>query len=225
MFSFDLDPHPAKTHVLNMFNSTTNERYARAVGRIAFGTVMLAGAAILVQRAIAMDAPAAGKVIAATWIVAGFCGWVSRQVTAPFSEHARVEDIFTLSYAVPAFGLALMLPLSIHLVVAGAFGLATEFDGWVRLSLVITGAAHVAFAGLVAWRAVQLARGQIAISTKRIYVTTLIVSSIPFALILFIPPLLVGLTGLVIVPLTDRMPALIDRERGIAPPLPKAVVV
>lgn len=210
-----------------MFNSTNEpaERYARAVGRIVFGAVLLVGVAILVQRVISVPDPAVASTIIATWIVAAFCGWATRQVTAPFAEHANAGDIFTLSYAVPTLGLALLLPLSLHLVVAFPLSLANKFDDWVRLSMFITGAAHVVFAMMVTRRAIQLAQGRIAVSTRRIFVTTLVVSSIPFALIFFIPPLLVGFTGLALVPFMDRMEGMIERERGEQAPLPMAIVV
>ncbi|MBA3503330.1 MAG: hypothetical protein M4D80_28760 [Myxococcota bacterium] len=210
-----------------MFKSRNEEteRYARAVGRIVFGAVLLVGVAILVQRVISVRDPQAAKIIVATWIVAGFCGWASRQVTAPFAERANVHEIFTLSYAVPALGLALMLPISLHLVVAVPLGLAGELDDWVRLSLFITAATHVVFATMVTRRAIQLAQGRIAVSTRRIYTTTLVVSCIPFAVIFFIPPLLVGFTGLALVPLMDRMEGMIDRERSERAPLPMAILV
>jgi hypothetical protein len=227
MFSSALDRSLGKTHVLNMFNSTRDsDRYARAIGRIVFGTVMLVGAAIVVQRSVTMAHPQVGKVIAATWLVAVFCGWSIRHVSVIWTEGKPVDDIFTLSYAVPTTGVALLMPLSLHLVVASAIGeTAAGFDTWAKLGLIVAGTAHIAFAICTTSRAVALAQGRIATSTRQIFVYTLVVSAIPFGLLLMIPPLVVGLTGLVMLPVIDYMPTMIERERGPAHPLPQAIVV
>ena len=206
-----------------MFNSRMEpgDRFARAFGRIAFGTVLIVGTGILVQRLLTMPNNAqAAKIIGATWLVALFCGWSVRQAAIVFCEHADVKDIFTLSYAVPVFGLALLLPLSIHVVAALALGCVASFDAWARVSIYLAGAAHVGFAILATLRAVQLARGQIAISARTVFTRTLAVSAIPFV----VPSLVVGFTGLFLLPLLDRMEPIIERERD-EHTLPVAVVV
>ena len=226
-FSSGLDDAASRAHVLNMFNSTeeANTRYARAAGRIVFGVVLILGAATFVERLMRMEQPAAAKTLAIVWLAACFAGWLFSQLAAVTKQHVETEQIFTASYVLPAIGVALMLPLTLHIPVALAVGVDMHaFDDWARLSMFITGPAHVIFAILVARRAGQLAKGRPAISTARIFITTLVVSSIPFAVIMFIPPLVVGLTGVAILPLLQRMPAIIERERGTYE-LPTAIVV
>lgn len=208
------------------FSDEPVERYARAIGRIVFGAVMLAGVAVLLQRLFEMRHPETNKVIAATWIIALFCGFVARHVAVIFGDRKSLQRIFVLSYAVPALGIALLLPLSLHLIVALALGVAGDFDVWVQMSLHFAGPAHIAFAFLATRRAVRIAQGRDAQHARDVFVATLLVASIPFALIL-LPPLIVAATGLPILPLLERMRPLIERERdlGVAAPLPIAVVV
>ncbi|HEX2689317.1 MAG TPA: hypothetical protein VHN14_21995, partial [Kofleriaceae bacterium] len=88
------------------------------------------------------------------------------------------------------------------------------FDLWVGLSLVITGPAHVVFAALCVKRVRELASGLDTMPPSRICSTTVVVSCVPFVLLLGLPPMLVGLTLVPIRPLLDRMQPLVDRERG-----------
>lgn len=205
-----------------MFNSSESndavERHARAVGRIVFGVVTIVGAAILVDRLIHRPEPHAVKVLGATWTVAFVAGWIVQQLE--LATKRAGSDLLAASFAVPAVGVALLLPLTLHLPVALALGVGVAgFDKWAQLSLYVTAPAHLTFAFLAALRAIRLAQGRPAVSTRRIYVTTLIVSAIPFV----IPPLLVGFTGLAIIPLLDHMARMIERE--LTPPLPTAIVV
>ena len=196
------------------------ERYARAVGRIVFGAVALLGAAIFVERILHLRDPHAAKVLGATWTLAFVAGWVARQLVAALAKRDDAGDLLAVSFAVPAVGVALLLPLTLHLPVALALGVGVDaFDTWAELSLYVTAPAHLTFAFLAALRATRLAQGRPAISTRRIYTITLIVSAIPF----FISSLLVGFTGLAIIPLLDHMPRMIERE--LTPPLPTAIVL
>lgn len=200
----------------------TDDRGARAIGRVVFGAILIAGAATLVSRGIDDVPLEAGKVLAATWCVAFIAAWVTRQLVSAARPEAR--DLGAFSYLVPAFGIALLLPLTIHLPFALAFGVTAKgFDDWTSLAMWITPVAHVAFAGMTAVRAYQIAKGYRALATRTIFVATIVVSAVPFALMMFIPPLLVGFTGIPIVFLLDRMPTWIEREETA--PLPRAIVV
>ena len=213
-----------------MFNSQSESPlldastpHARAVASLAFGVCLLVGAATLVDQ-LAGDAHAATvRTLALTWTGAAIAAWVAHL----YASAVRAElprGLRVASYVVATLGGALLLPLTVHLPIALALGVDTEtFGDWARLSLVITAPAHLVFATLAAIRAYQLATGRRAISTTRVYVTTLVVSCIPFALLYFIPPLLVGLTGVAIVPLLERMPRFIERQT--AAPLPTAIAL
>jgi len=209
-----------------MFNSQdeANTRYARAAGRIVFGVVLILGAATVVERVMRVDHPGAAKTLAIIWLAAMVSGWVFAKLAAATSRRIDVRDIFTLSYVLPAIGIALLLPLTLHIPVAIAIGELQSFDSWTQLSLAITGPAHIAFAVLAAVRAARLARGEPAMSSTKLYLVVVVVSAIPFAVMMFIPPLVVGVTGICIIPLVQRMRPLIERERG-AYELPAAIVV
>ena len=206
------------------FNNEPTERYARAIGRLAFGAVMLAGVAVLLQRLVELRDVQTNKVIATTWIVAVFCGFVFRHVAVVFADRKSLDRIFVLSYAVPTLGVALLLPLSLHLIVALAIGHVGDFDTWTRMSIWFAGPAHLAFAFLATRRAVRIAQGKPAQGARDVFVETVMIASLPYAL-LVVPPLIVAATGIPIIPLLDRMRPLIERERSSAAPLPVAVVV
>jgi hypothetical protein len=76
-------------------------------------------------------------------------------------------------------------------------------------------------------RASQLAHGKRAWSPLTIYTVTLIVSCVPFIVLLAIPPLLVALTGLPFQPILRAMEPIAARERdelaGAAHELPFAI--
>ena len=200
----------------------TDDRGARSVARLVFGAVVLGGAWLLVQRRLDHVPLHAAKLLAGTWSVAFVAAWVTRQLVSAARPETR--DLGAISYVVPAFGIALLLPLTIHLPLALALGATAEsFDNWAELALWITPAAHAAFAGMAATRAYQIAKGRPALATRTIFVATIIVSGVPFAFLMFIPPVLVGFTGIPIMLLLQRMPKWIERENEA--PLPTAIVV
>jgi hypothetical protein len=207
-----------------MFNSEET-RYSRAVGRIVFGVVMILGAATFVERLLRVPEAHAAKTLAIIWLAALFAGWLFSQLASVTARRIDVADIFTLSWVLPTLGVALLVPLTLHIPFALALGGdLSSFDDWARISLAITGPAHVAFAFLSALRAARLAQGRLAMSATRIYIITLVAASIPFALLFFIPPLLVGLTGFFLVPFLTRLQEMIDRERRTTE-LPQAIVI
>jgi len=195
---------------------------ARRAGRVAFGWILIAGAAVLVASAFRSTAGGwlgfrgvhAAAILGASWAAAFVAAGIAYLTY-------RGEVRLTTSLVVPACGMALMLPLSIHL----AFCLlvrhdATGFDEWAGLSMIATGIAHVVFASLAMARAHQLARGEPAISVGMIYFTCVACGAIPFV----VPVVYVALTGLPIIPLLAHMERIAARERGMRE-LPRAVVV
>lgn len=198
----------------------------RRVGRIAAGLVLIAGAAWLVYLLVETHRPQIAYTIPAIWVAAAAtyalgAGLGSRRTL----DHT--QELALPALAIPAAGAALMLPLTLHLLVAAAIGCgARDFDEWAMVSLIVTGPTHLILAALVARRARQLVTGVPAITPTRIYVICVAVSCLPFA-ILVLPPLLVGLTGLPIAGLISWMATLAARDlrAAAAEALPRAAVV
>lgn len=204
-----------------MFSST----YDRAVGRIAFGVTALAGLLVFVWRLLYEPRADAAKTLLAVWAVALFASQLAAQLSRAFARRRDLARVFSASWVLPALGMALLLPLTIHLPFAVAIGGGLRgFDDWARMSLVIAGPAHVVFAIMVARRASQLARGLPAVTPRRIYIGTLIAASLPWAILFLLPPLIVGITGFPLLAGVERMATMIDRERERVD-LPHAIVV
>lgn len=222
---------PTRTPIAPMMNQI----FARRAGRIAFGLVLLVGVGSLAAAAwsgsVGSHSPArwsAARLVGLTWLVAILTGAVVRAIAARLRWRPAAEALFAESVMVPAAGIALLLPITLHLPVVVVVASAGTFDFWVTASLWITGAAHVVFAGLCVLRARQLVAGRIAITPRAIYVATLLTSCVPFVLLWAIPPLLVAVTALPFVPMLHAMQRLVDRERAeiaAAPDLPRAIAV
>jgi hypothetical protein len=89
------------------------------------------------------------------------------------------------------------------------------------MSLFVGGTSHIALVIFAVRRANQLAEGRRAMSPEKIYTSVIAISCIPFAVLFMIPPIVVGLTGLAILPLLIRMERWIESER--VPELPTAM--
>ena len=214
-FNSGIDRAVVHVHILNMFKTT---RFGRAIGRIVFGTVLIAGALVLVLRLAHARHPEAAEVLVTTWIVA-ILAWL---VITPLVDIERpLGRLLKASFVLPTIGVALVLPLSLHmLVVLSGFGLE-EFDGWAQWSLWIAGTSHIALAILAACRAAQLVDHEVALTPEKIFTSVIVVSCLPFALLFVIPPIIVGMTGLAFLPLLKHMEVWIAREQ--MPELPRAV--
>jgi len=215
---------------------TTQQLIARRIGRIVFGGILIAGAAYLVVAMLSHDgcmhiAPRlhAAEVIVASWLAALVGGALARWIALRVPLRRTPEAWFAESVMAPAVGIALLLPLTLHMPFALLVSGTRGFDDWVLMSAVITGLAHIVFALMTARRGYQLVVGKPAWTPRRIVVTTMLVSCVPFVLLLMIPPLLVLITGLVCVPLLRAMERIIARERietETAPhQLPQAIAV
>lgn len=214
---------------------TLNKIFARRLGRVAFGLVLLVGVAILAGAAWSgspgpRGAPQLGamRLFGLTWLIAVLAGVVVRTIAARVRWRLAPEALFAESVMVPTAGIALLLPITLHLPVVLLVADASAFDVWVRMSLWITGLTHLVFAGLSVRRAHQLVAGEPAITPRKIYVATLITSCVPFVLLCAIPPLVVAITALPFVPMLRAMQRLADRERleiAAAQKLPRAVAV
>jgi hypothetical protein len=214
---------------------TMNQIFARRLGRIAFGLVLLVGVVSLAAAAwsgrVGAYSPArfgTARLVGLTWFVAILAGAVVRAIAARLRWRPAAGALFAESVMVPTAGIALLLPITLHLPVVVAVADAGAFDFWVTASLWISGSAHVVFAALCLLRARQLIAGRLAITPRAIYVATLLTSCVPFVLLWAIPPLLVAVTALPFVPMLHAMQRLVDRERAeirAVPELPRAIAV
>jgi hypothetical protein len=149
------------------------------------------------------------------------------EATAPaFKRSAQALEGPSLAW--PMMGACLLAPLTLHfvlwLVVGRGPNLLVKFDEWIALSMIVVGHAHVALAALC-WRFAQQARsaptcafgdGEELSIGWRVLGQTVLVSAVPGALLLGIPPILTAATGVLFVPLLFRaMRDAARRERSL----------
>ena len=195
---------------------------ARQCGRIAFGAVLLGGAAYLAFSALWSAVPVAhrwgevfhaSRIIGVTWLIATVAGIVVSRLAAVTRPNWRPERLFALSLIAPTIGIAVLGPITLHMAVVLPLWGNRAFDAWVFESLIVTGLTHVVFATASALRAYELVAGKPARSPRSIYVATVVASCVPFVILFAIPPVLVAITALPFVPLLRSMEALVARER------------
>jgi hypothetical protein len=189
---------------------------ARRIARITFGGVLILGALVLVHTSL-------------SWLAA-YASAVISFATARTIPWLRDPDFLrTHSVCVPVVGLAVLVPLTIHMCLFLACGCAVrDFNDWVDFSLRITGPAHLALVACVIQRGRKLAAGKPALTPGTIYAITVGVSCVPFAIFLA-PPMIVALTGLPFFWILRRMEVVVERERaaltGVPHVPPRAVVI
>jgi hypothetical protein len=113
------------------------------------------------------------------------------------------------SIARPLVGIALLGPLTLHLVPAAVFSLfaagADTLEGlatWVNLSAAVVPHAHIVLAVLSVLFARRVARGEVdktAKSGARALALTVLAAALPGALLLLLPPLITAVTGAALV--------------------------
>lgn len=209
MFISALDRESRRRQFLNMFSSR-NIAAIRA-GRLAFGIVVLGGVAALAWQVVASRAastpqPDTVRVIGTTWLAALATGGAVHAAVRVFPS-LRIMPRGITSFVVPAVGVALLLPITIHALWYLASGAVPwSFDRWATFALQVTAPSHVCFAIMVGRRATQLARGHAPVSVARIFVATVAVASFPFGIpMLMLPSVVVALTGIPIVPVLVLM--------------------
>jgi len=143
---------------------------------------------------------------------------------APDDLRERADVLERASVSRPMIAIALLAPLTIHLIVYGLVGQLRGLDGfdrWIGLSLVVVGHAHLTLAYL-GWRfaknAHALYRGDIARGAAgsgwSAYGYTVLASALPGAFLYLLPPILTAVTGLFIAsPLFGAMTRALVRER------------
>jgi hypothetical protein len=219
MFSSSLDEPPNTTHILNMFRRSSSAGVlARRAGRVAFGGVLIAGALRILQTAENGAALHASRLFALTWALAIAAALVVRLVVWLVDPAPRGDALLKASLVVPAAGLALVMPLSLHLLV-----MRGDPDSWVRMSIHVVGFAHVVFAVLFAARAAGLARSATPrMSIGEIFFFTVLASFLPWPFI--IPQAITAITGIFILPVLFAFDWLAARERDALPVVPRAIV-
>ena len=142
---------------------------------------------------------------------------------------ALVGKLEAASAALPLVGLALLAPLGLHLLLWLAFGRGSglqylgEFDQWIAMSMPLVGIAHivlallgVGFAQKLREKSAEEILSRPAREGWKALGFTMLAGAIPGGVLLLIPPILVGLTGLVFIPLSFRaVSRAIAKERGI----------
>jgi hypothetical protein len=194
--------------------------------RLAFGFVMIAGAIVLVHNVLAYshdhqavrDGTAwhAWQVIVGTWLAASVTA-LPGLLIKDRGDHLRVA-----SYVVPAVGIALLLPLTLHMPIALYLSDAAGFDMWCVFSGIFVGVAHVVFAITAGLRARALVEGREPIAVSTIYGVAVAMSCVP-GLLVVLPPLVTAATGVPIIPLLFAMERWTKREREAAM-LPTAIL-
>jgi len=122
---------------------------------------------------------------------------------------SRSHRLEVLGFALPMVALTLLTPLFVHLVI-GTTVLGVniyQFSAWVLISLLLVGHAHLTLLILSVMHVLrirdELNRGGSVAGASRGFwalLWTVAASSIPGAVLLCIPPILVALTGLLFVP-------------------------
>jgi hypothetical protein len=111
------------------------------------------------------------------------------------------------SIALPMVALSLLTPLTLHLLVACAFGLAPSYGQWIAISVALVGHAHVALA-VTCW---MWAKRVAATPTEELIAgkprgwgkslaAAFVCGLVPGVVLLAVPPALVIITGLVFIP-------------------------
>lgn len=173
------------------------------IARIAFGLVLISGALYLAQNAVALERGHGSmhcwRVICLAWVAALFAGFVGSVVRDRGDRH------LIAGYVVPAVGMALMAPLTLHLIVAKIMSNPVRsFDDWCFWSVVFVSVAHIVFAILVGVRAAAIVQGRPPISVGTIYIATVTLAGVP-GVLLVIPLIIVAITGVPLLPLLYNM--------------------
>jgi hypothetical protein len=173
------------------------------IARIGFGLVLISGALFLAQNAVRLERGGGSmhcwRVICLAWVAALCAGFVGSLVRDRGDRH-RVAG-----YVVPAMGVALMAPLTLHLGVGALMhNTARGFDDWCFWSVVFVSVAHVVFAILVGLRAAAIVQGRPPISVGTIYIATVTLAGVP-GVLLVLPLIITAITGLPLLPLLHGM--------------------
>jgi len=188
---------------------------ARRAGRALFGLGLTTGAVVLVSQALLhRNHLGAERIIEVTWIAAILAGVVAWAIARLVAHTWPSDELKYAGLVAPAIGLALIAPLTFHLLVLKLLRTADAFDDWVLISMVVAATAHIAFAAMSVVRVVRLTDGTHAATIKSVYMIVVLVSCIPF-LLLPIVPVIVMITGVPMLPILKAPERIVARERAI----------
>jgi hypothetical protein len=180
---------------------------------LAFGVVMIVGALLLIDTSLGDGHPRFGswyppppgqhhwhawQLICGTWIVATMTALVGLLIPD------RDDRFRVASYVVPSIGVALLLPLTIHMPIALGMSGVEAFDEWCLYSVIFAGAAHIAFALMAGARAKAIVEGREPLAVHTLYGVTVAMACVP-GLLVVLPILIVAATGIPILPLLYLM--------------------
>jgi hypothetical protein len=216
MIAVGLDRTGPARHDSNMFRE-------RQLARIAFGVVLLAGAIWLIATARARandygDGRSCADVLAAVWSGAVLAALVTRVIASWLPARPTSARLASASLTIPAAGVTLLLPISLHCLWFSCSDGLAGFDDWVWFCILLTGPAHLTFLLLTVMRARQLALGREPVAVATIYVWCVIMGSLPLPLL---PSAVIAITGIPIAPLLWLMKPLARAELA-GEPLPRA---
>lgn len=214
-----VDSAPAAAHPLGMGRSDVRGKRA---GRAAFGVVLIIGACVMVSRSIGRGPTHSLEILGATWALA-LVAYAAGRVIGRYGSLAYAQRFAHAGLVLPSIGLALVLPITLHVPFVLLLDAVTGLDSWVELSLRLTWPTHLALALLMAVRAVALVDGREPVGAWNIYAICVVVSCVPWVILFGLPPLLVAVTGLPMVGLMEALESIAERERG--PDVPRARVV
>jgi hypothetical protein len=178
--------------------------------RLAFGFVLMVGTGVLVDAVVGDGHPRvnwheafsfplhAWQLICGTWLVAALAALAGKLIPD------RGDRFRVASYVVPSMGVALLLPLTLHMPIALYVGDARSFDEWCMYSVFFVGAAHLAFALMAGARAKAIVEGREPLSVHTLYGVTVAMACVP-GLLVVLPVLIVAATGIPILPLLYLM--------------------
>jgi hypothetical protein len=136
--------------------------------------------------------------------------------------HARLSGLELPSLALPMIAACLLLPLTLHWLVANTHDAAADFGTWIQTSLAIVGHVHLVLAALVLLRVRQYRAMSLDELTHgpsgwvRAWGISILAAAVPGAILLLVPPLLTAFTGLAFLPpLFLGMRAIYRREREV----------
>ena len=187
---------------------------AERAGRTAFGLVMIAGAAVLTWQGVDLHKPYprvhAWEILTGAWVGA-FVAYLI--VTAAARRIAIRRSLRVPGLVVPTIGIALLVPLTLHMPVALMIGGIEGFDVWCCVCITLIGITNLLFAAFAAMRAYRLVTDHAAQSPWKIYNLTVFIACVPFVLLFALPPLVVAATGLPIVPMLYGMEKIAAADR------------
>lgn len=215
----------AEVSVTDPVRVDSSSIFARRAGRIAASVVLLVGAYVMVATAWhtandrygyhSVSRLHALPILSFTWGTAAVVAAVVQGVVLMLRPAWQPRRLFAAGLIMPTIAGALVLPITLHALVALALGVtATGFDDWVWWSVIVTGFTHVVFASLCVVRVRRLLDDGPAMPPLRVFGYTVVASCVPFVLLCGIPPVFVALTALPLVPVLGWMQPWVARERA-----------